>query len=82
MNVEFKWQSVSIVLRLICGLFGLAGVLIAWRLQSDTAVLVKQPWIIVFELVVGAVGLLIFLFVAIVGLFPSIVTNEKHRDSK
>ncbi len=82
MNVEIKWQRVSVVLRLVCGLFGLGGVLIAWLLLSNLALLEKQSATIVFELVIGAVGFLIFLFVAIVGRFPSIATNEKRSESK
>ncbi len=81
-NVEVKWQRVSVVLRLVCGLFGVGGVLIAWLLLSDLALLDKQPPTIVFELVLGAVGFLIFLFVAIAGRFPSIATSEKRPESK
>jgi hypothetical protein len=82
MSIEIKWQRVSLVSRLVCGLFGLCGVFIASLLLNDLALLEKQTATILFELFLGAVGFLIFLLVAIVGRFPSFATDENHGESK
>ncbi len=82
MSGEIKWQRVPIVSRLVCGLFGLGGVFIACVLLSNVELLAMQSATTLFNLAMGAVGLLIFLFVAIVGKFPGVSKSEGNDGSK
>jgi hypothetical protein len=74
-----KWERASITVRICFGFFGVVGLLGAWGLVSNWDIVEKQPSDTKMYLLLAAVGVLIFLWVAIVGRVPDI-RNVSSRD--
>ena len=75
--MRMKWQRVTIVSRIVCLLFGLGGLLIAWSLLSNLDRLKNESAETLFYLVMAAIGIIPFLFAGIVGRFPAISNSEQ-----
>jgi apolipoprotein N-acyltransferase len=75
--MKWQWQRVPIVSRLVCLLFGFGTAAISWLLLSHPDSLKHQSLETLFYLVSAAFGMILFLFVGIVGKFPALANHEQ-----
>ena len=73
-----KWTRVSIVLRIVCGLFGVMTMFVVWLLVSRMEMLASRPLSGWFDVVASAIAAAAFLFAAIVGKFPQPSIGEPN----
>jgi len=72
-----KWSRVTIILRLICLILGVGGLVVAWyltRISSSGVEDVPPPFI----LLAGLTGLG-FLFIAVIGRYPRTGNSKSIR---
>jgi hypothetical protein len=77
-----KWERASAIHRLFFGFFGIFGVLGAVLLLSNWDIVEKQPTDTKIYLLGAAAGLVLCLWIAIVGRVPDFRSIEENRDKK
>jgi 4-hydroxybenzoate polyprenyltransferase len=77
-----KWERASVVVRICFGFLGAAGVFLGWVLLSNWEIVEKQPSDAKLYLLLGAFGIVLFLWVAIVGRVPDLRGEVNTHDKK
>ena len=78
--MHIRWQPVSTTARIICGFFGVVGVLVAILFLFNLDVLASGPPAAIWYLGLGGLGFIAFLFAAIAGKFPDSIAPGSKRN--